>query len=49
MGLTTLNQTPKYYGPSLGLGGRSSSFGYGCRLFCFCNEGYKVPPVSILK
>lgn len=50
MGLTTLNQTPNYYGPSLGLGGAEVRLlDMVAAYSVFANEGYKVPPVSILK
>lgn len=50
MGITTLNQTPNYYGPALVLGGGEVHLlDMTSAYSVFSNGGYKVPPVSILK
>ncbi|MDD4661736.1 MAG: PBP1A family penicillin-binding protein [Candidatus Pacebacteria bacterium] len=50
MGITTLNQTPNYYGPALVLGGGEVHLiDMTSAYSVFANGGYKVPPVSILK
>jgi 1A family penicillin-binding protein len=50
MGLTTLNQTPNYYGPALGLGSTEVFLiDMTSAYSVFSNDGYKVPPASIIK
>ncbi|MDD4358395.1 MAG: transglycosylase domain-containing protein [Candidatus Pacebacteria bacterium] len=50
MGITTLNQTPNYYGPALVLGGGEVHLLDMVSAYSvFSNGGYRVPPVSILK
>jgi len=50
MGITTLNQTPSYYGPALVLGGGEVHLlDMTAAYSVFANGGYNVPPVSILK
>ena len=50
MGITTLNQTPSYYGPALVLGGGEVHLlDMTSAYSVFANGGYNVPPVSILK
>ncbi|MFA7142264.1 MAG: transglycosylase domain-containing protein, partial [Candidatus Paceibacterota bacterium] len=50
MGLTTLNETPNYYGPSLGLGSAEVYLLDMVSAYSiFANNGYKVSPISIIK